>query len=1219
MASLQFPSDVLVFSCYNAWALLEPSEEGAMRYVFGNYTLDTLCYELRRAGALIALRPKVFHLLAYLLAHRDRIVPRQELCEHLWPHQFVSDATLDACLAQARQAVGDRGRTQRVIQTRHGYGYRFVAAVEVHDDPLGDGDEVFTAASLYESAKVKPAQGRADTAGVPALVPEVPREAPLPLTSLYPSPLHTAAGERKVVTVLVCTLANAAELAQRLEAEAWHQWMQAFFALVLEEVERYGGTLQRVLDDGALVLFGAPQAQEDHVQRAVLAALALQQRLHASRPEQALSLGEAWAARIGLHTGQLIVGHLGNAGRLTFTSVGDTIHLVAGLAERAAPGTILVSDATARLVQGAVHLEAGPPMLSPGQGRPGRAYKALGLGPRRAPLLRHAMRPLSAFIGRELELATLRALLRRVEGGQGQVVSLVGEPGMGKTRLVYEFWHSLGSTRVTSLEGRCVSYGEAIPYLPVREILRQACGVSEVESPEVTIARVHQHLQELDMAAAEEAPYLLRLLGMPNATAGLAGLSPESIRARTFATLDQLLLRQSQRQPLLVVVENLHWIDPTSQEYLGELVERLAGLPLMLLVTFRPGYRPPWMDKSYATQLTLPQLAHADSQRVVQAVLPAMQLPEHLLQDILAKAAGNPLFLEELAWAVREQGGLQLPSEIPTTVQAVLAARIDRLPPGAKHLLQTAAVIGPEVPRPLLQAVAEMSEDELRLAFRQLQATEFLYETRFVPEGGYTFKHALTHEVAYGSLPQEHRRALHARIMEAIEKRYPDRLADQIERLAHHAFRGEVWGEALAYCRQAGAKAMASSAFREAVACFEPALVALQHLPQSPDTFEQAIDLRFHMSNVLFSLGQFGRVLNTLSEAALHAEALDDRRQEGRVSSLMTEYLWMMGDNDRAVMSGQRALTLANALGDFALQVRTHCFLGQTYHSLGDYPLALDVLSRTVVALEGELISKRLGMPFLPAVFARTWVVFCLAELGAFAEGSTRAAEAVRIAEAVDHPFSRIAAYVGVGHLALGNMDFSRAIPQLEQGLALCRLWHFPIWLPWITSLLGSLYAVSGRLAEALPLLEEAVEQATAMRLMAWQSLWVARLSEAYLRASRIEGAMARAVQALELSRTHKERGHEAYALRLLGDITLLRDPPEVETAEAYFRQALALAEALGMRPLQAHCHLGLGTLYGKLGLREQARAELSTAVELYRAMEMTFWLPQAEAALTRT
>ena len=538
-----------------------------MQYAFSDYTLDTQRYELRRTGALVPLRPKVFHLLAYLLAHRDRVISRQELCEHLWPKQFVSDATLDACLAQVRQAVGDSGRTQRVIQTRHGYGYRFAAAVKVHDDPLRDGDKVSTFASAHESAQVEPAEGRAEMAGFSVPHREASREAQFPITSLHPSPAYAIAGERKVVTALVCTLANAAGLAQRLEAETLHCGMQAFFALVLKEVKRYGGTLQRMSDDGVLALFGAPLAHEEHAQRAVLTALALQQQLATSHPEQAFPLGETWAACIGLHTGQVIVGNLGEHGGLTFTSAGDTTHLAAWLAERAAPGTILVSEATAQLVRGAVRLGADLPLPGPGESHAGRTYQVLGLGPHRAPLLGDTTRPLSAFVGRQLELATLQALLRRVEGGQGQVVSLVGEPGMGKTRLVFEFWRRLANTRVTSLEGRSDSYGQATPYLPLQEIVRQACGIAEVELPAAITAQVHQHLEALGPVATEEAPYLLHLLGVPDATARLAGLNPQTIRLRTFGALHQLLLRQSQRQPVLMVVENLHWSDPTSQEY----------------------------------------------------------------------------------------------------------------------------------------------------------------------------------------------------------------------------------------------------------------------------------------------------------------------------------------------------------------------------------------------------------------------------------------------------------------------------------------------------------------------------------------------------------------------------------------------------------------------------------------------------------------------------
>jgi class 3 adenylate cyclase/DNA-binding winged helix-turn-helix (wHTH) protein/tetratricopeptide (TPR) repeat protein len=1189
-----------------------------MRYVFGDYTLDTRHYELRLAGVPIPLRPKVFHLLAYLLAQRDRIVPRQELCEHLWPHQFVSDTTLDACLAQARQAVGDSGRVQRVIQTRHGYGYRVVAPVEVHDDPSDDSDQLSTSASPHEFAKVEPAQGHAGAAGVPVLVPEVPREPPLPRTSLRQPPPHATAGERKVVTVLVCALANEAALAQRPEAEALHQGMQAFFALVLEEVERYGGTLQRMLDDGALVLFGAPLAHEDHAQRAVLAALRLQQRLHAFRPEPPPPLGEAWSACIGLHTGQLIIGHLGDDGRLTFTSVGDTTHLAAGLAQRGAPGTILVSEATARLVQDAVRLEAVPLVPRPGQSHPGKTYKVLGRGLQRAPLLRHMGRSLSPFVGRQLELATLRALLTRIEAGQGQVVSLVGEPGMGKTRLVYEFWHGLQRTQVTFLEGRCDSYSQAIPYLPLQEIVRQACGVTGGEPSTAITARMHQHHQNLGMAAAEEAPYLLHLLGVPDATTWLARVSPQAIRLRTFAALHQLLLRQSQRQPLLVVVENLHWIDPTSQEYLTELVEQLAGIHLLLLVTCRPGYRPPWMDKSYATQLTLPQLGLEESQRVVQAVLPARPLPERLLQDILARAVGNPLFLEELAWAVREHGDLRLRPEIPTTLQAVLAARIDGLLPEAKQLLQTAAVVGPEVPRPVLQAVADMAEDELRRALRQLQVAEFLYETRLVPESTYTFKHALTHEVAYGGLLQERRRVLHARIVEALEAFYANRLAEQVDRLAYHAFRGEVWDKALAYYRQAGARAEARSAYREAVACFEQALNVLVQLPEHRNTLEQAIDLRFDLHNALTALDEYPRVFDHLRSAEALAARLGDDRRLVRIAGYLCTYFSHIGEHDQAIAAGEHAFALATSSGLSDVQVEPQIPLGQAYYSGGDFRRALDYGRRTMALLTGELRYARFGRYAGPTAGSRRTVAWSLAELGEFAEGRAVAEDAVQIAGAVADPHVIAAAFMAAGLVYRRQGDFRSAIPVLERILTLAQSAHVPRLFPMPASSLSAAYALAGRVAEALTLLDQARERVATGHPSLFHEVALTEQSEALLLVGCVAEATALAGRLLDLSHTHIGHGHQAHAFRLLGEIAVRQSSPDIDQAECHYRRALALAEEPGMRPLQAHCHLGLGTLYATIGRWEPTRAHLSAAIELYRAMDMTFWLPHAEAALAQ-
>ena len=710
---------------------------------------------------------------------------------------------------------------------------------------------------------------------------------------------------------------------------------------------------------------------------------------------------------------------------------------------------------------------------------------------------------------------------------------------------------------------------------------------------------------------------------MPVDDRPLQALDPAQRRQRTLEAIKRLLLRESQVQPLLLVFENLHWIDTETQALLDSLIDSLPTARMLLLVNYRPEYQHGWGNKTYYTQLRLDPLPPASAEELLQALLGDDPSLVPLKRLVIERTEGNPFFLEESVRAlvetgvlVGERGAYRLAKpleslQVPATVQAVLAARIDRLPPEEKRLLQTAAVIGTEVPFALLQAIADLSEEELRRGLGHLQAAEFLYETSLFPELEYTFKHALTHEVAYGSLLQERRRALHARIVEASERLYADRLPEQAERLAQHAFRGEVWDKAVAYCRQAGTKALARSALREAVACFEQALAALRHLPESRATQEQAIDLRFDLRPALRALGEFRQMLDYLREAETLAEALDDQPRLGRVSAYMCLYFREMGDYDGAVASGQHALAVAETLGDFALQVMAEHYLGTAYHVLGDHHRAIELLRSNVESLAGDLIRERFGLIGLPSVLSRAWLGRCLAELGAFPEGIAYEAEAVRIAEAVAHSLTLIYAYLGVGWLSLRKGDFSRAIPVLERCLDLSRVYNNLFWFSETASALGCAYALSGRVAEALPLLEQAEQRAAAMGTMGGHSLRVGYVSEAYLRAGRMQEAVQRAGRALDLARAHKERGHEAWALRLLGEIAAHQDPPEIEPAEHHYRQALALAEELGMRPLVAHCHRGLGTLYAKTGQWEQARAELSTAIELYRAMEMTFWLPR--------
>jgi tetratricopeptide (TPR) repeat protein len=420
------------------------------------------------------------------------------------------------------------------------------------------------------------------------------------------------------------------------------------------------------------------------------------------------------------------------------------------------------------------------------------------------------------------------------------------------------------------------------------------------------------------------------------------------------------------------------------------------------------------------------------------------------------------------------------------------------------------------------------------------------------------------------------------------------------------------------YYRQAGAKAFGRSANREAVTCFEQALGALRHLAENHDTLGQAIDIRFDLRNPLWLLGELVRVFEHLHEAESLAEILDDQQRLGWVSAYMSNSFLWKGEYDRAIESGLRALAIAETTGDFALQVTTNFFLGMIYHSLGNYCRAMDFLERTVASLQGDRVRERFGLPALLSVVSRTWLVWCLAECGAFGEGIARGEEGIRIAEAVDQPSSLIFACMGLGHLYLRQGDLHRAISVLERGLRLCQIGNIRRLFPQVASPLGFAYSLSGQATEALPLLEQAVDEAISISMVGHQSLWVAYRSEAYLLAGPIEDAIPLAQRALDLSKEHRERGHESWALRLLGEIATQRDPPEVEHAEDYYSQALALAEELGMRPLQAHCHLGLGALYAKTGQREQACAELSAAIALYRAMEMTFWLPQAEAALAQ-
>jgi class 3 adenylate cyclase/tetratricopeptide (TPR) repeat protein len=1039
------------------------------------------------------------------------------------------------------------------------------------------------------------------------------------------------AGERKQVTVLFADLKGSMELLAERDPEEARQLLDPVLAHMMAAVHRYEGTVNQVLGDGIMALFGAPIAHEDHAVRACYAALAMQEALQRYAEEVRRTQGLLVQMRVGLNSGEVVVRAIGNDLHMDYSAVGQTTHLAARMEQLAAPGSILLTAATLRLVEGLVRVQGLGPVPVKGLAEPVEVWELVGVTALRRRLQAAVARGLSPFVGRQPEVEALQQGLTRAGAGQGQVVALLGEPGVGKSRLVYEFLQSYHTQGWLRLESSSVSYGKATAYLPMRDLLTAYCHIEDRDALRTVQAKVTGQILTLDAALQDTVPAVLALFEALPADSPFLALDPLQRRRHTQEALKHVLLRESQVQPLLVVFEDLHWIDSETQAVLDLLVESLPTARVLLLVNYRPEYQHGWGSKTYYTQLRLDPLPETSAESLLQALLGEDASLASLTQLLIARTQGNPFFLEESVRTLVETGVLSGARgayhlaqpldtlQVPATVQALLAARIDRLPPEDKRLLQTAAVIGTEVPWTLLQAIADMSEEVLYRSLAQLQAAEFLYETSLFPERAYTFKHALTHEVAYGSLLQERRCVLHARIVAALEAQAGDRLDDQVERLAQHALRGEVWEKALAYGRQAGDKARTRSAYREAVVCFEQALIALEHVPASRAASEQAIDLRLGIRPALTALGEApGRLFDHLRSAETLAQTLGDHLRLGWVYADMSVLFCAAGEVERAIDYSQRTLALAATLGHIGLQARAHIHLGMAYHDMGDYPRAVESLGWNVANLQGDLLSERAGTNGSIAASSRAFLSYCHAELGAFTEGLAMAEEGLRLAETVNYPFTQVEACYGVSVVYLRQGDVPRAIPLLERAVGLCQDWHIPLFVPWLTAALGVAYALAGRVDAGLVLAEQGVEQAAAGSNPRSLAPAIACLSEAYLLAGRLEEARQRAGQACDLARQYTQRGNQARALWLLGESTARQAFPEVEPAAGHYRQALALAETLGMRPLQAHCHRGLGTLYATTGQRQQARAALSAALALYRAMDMTFWLPQTQEALAQ-
>jgi class 3 adenylate cyclase/tetratricopeptide (TPR) repeat protein len=1036
-------------------------------------------------------------------------------------------------------------------------------------------------------------------------------------------------GERKEVTVLFADLKGSTELLADLDPEEARRLVDAVLERMMEAVHCYEGTVNQVMGDGIMALFGAPVACEDHAVRACYAALRMQRSMRQYGKELRRGGGPELQARVGVNSGEVVVRSIQNDLHMDYTAVGATTHLAARMEQLARPGAILITDQTFRQVNGFVETQTLGPTPVKGVTEPVEVHEVLRAGPVQSRLQAAVARGLTPLTGRETELRLLHEICARAVGGEAQVVALVGEPGVGKSRLLWELAQWAKGQGWLVLESASPAAGTSTAYAPMIDALKRFFGVAEGDSPRRLRQKIINQLLSRNTRLKRSVPAMLAFLGVPAVQERWRALDPAERQHRTVVAIKRLLVRESQTRPVLMAVEDLHAIDPDTQSLLGRLIQERLAAPLVFLVSHRPEFQPTWKSLPYYTELRLEPLQPDSAGQLLDALLGSGADVAPLKQMLIERTEGNPLFLEESVRTlieskvlVGEPGAYRLGKalaniQIPTSVKAVIESRVDRLAPEDKRLLQWAAVIGREVPLALLEAVAELPASDLRRAIERLQVSGFLYEARLFPDLEYAFRHPSAHEVVYAGLLKERRRLLHGRVLGAIEARVKRAEEECIEQMAYHALRGEAWSKAVDYMRRAGRKSVARSANGEAVECFRQALIALDHLPNRRETLERAIDIRLDLRAPLLQLGQLDEALTQSREAAAMAEKLGDDSRLAQAYTYIINYHYLKGEFDQVIAFGERCLAIGAATKDLGLQTLARRYIGQGHHAQGAYRQAEQLLKENVGILEGARVSDDMAQAAVSYVGSSAWLAFTAAELGEFDAALSWVDKAQRAAETSGHSYSQAIARTLSGLVLLRRGQFREAVAPLEWSLQACREKRLTIWEPIPASLLGLAYVHLERVEEGLNLLKDAVALSERLGVNAYLALWYAQLAEGLLLAGQAEQAETAAKRALELSFTHKEQGHQAWCLLMLGSIAARSRPPMVDKAFDYYEQAMALGRELGMQPVVARSLLAQARLSRRLGSRAAAGERLKAAMVLFASQGMGSWLIQAQLEAT--
>jgi class 3 adenylate cyclase/tetratricopeptide (TPR) repeat protein len=1037
----------------------------------------------------------------------------------------------------------------------------------------------------------------------------------------------TTEGERKQVTVLFADVKGFTSISEKLDPEDVQNLIGECLAFFTEEIHRYEGAIAQFLGDGVMALFGAPIAHEDAPQRALYAALAIREHLR----EYSATLkkqGIDFKMRIGLNTGLVVVGKIGDDLTMEYTAMGDTVNLASRMESAAEPGTIQVSENTHRLTEGYFEFEPLGEIEVKGKKVAAKAYRLLGMGQAKTRLGVAEMRGLTPFVGRQKELGQLMECYELARKGQGQVVGIVGEPGVGKSRLLLQFRNMLSQGEYSYLEGECLHYGEAIAYMPILYILRSYFGIEEGEAELLSRNKLKQKISQLDERLTGILPPLQDVLSLKVQDETYIKLDPQRKKERTFEAIRSLLFRESQDKLLILAVEDLHWIDKTTEEFLNHFIARLGGAHFILILLYRPEYTHSWGSKTYYNQIRVDELPLETSAEMVQAILEEGKATPELMDLILDRATGNPLFMEEFTRTLLERGYIDRenghyvltvkPSDIqvPETVQGIIAARMDRLEKVLKETMQVASVIGREFQRSILQNVTKLRE-KLEECLCELQALEFIYERSMFPEAEYVFKHALTQEVAYNSLLLKRRKEIHEMIAQAIESLYPYRLEEFLEVLAHHYSMSWNLQKAYHYLKLSGDKASRNYTLWEAIRYYKEALNVLEKLPHTEENKREGIKVRFLMEFPETCLGFPGDYLEILQEGERLSRELGDEKSLANFRRIMICWHGTKGRYIEAIRIGEAAFKQAEEEQDIDVMIASAFELCASYIYIGEALKVVEVAPGIIEKIEKTgRQADYFGRPFNTYSVLLAMYGASVGLLGHFEEGEALCEKAVRLAREVDNRMSIALAEGFYGPLFTFKGDVQRALEHFQEALKYAEATQFVYGLGVIGGVLGVAYALAGDLEAALRYLERSIQLQSDLDIGATLSLNYTYLGMVHFLSGDLKKAQRYEEQALKLAQEGNNKWAEGLSLIFLGAILGTAYTSQRAKAEEHMLQGIRLLDELGLRPICSMGYFYLGQHYASTGQREQALQTLKKAETEFQKMGMGLWLSMAQGSM---